>query len=134
MASSPPDFRTQGCAGSIISDKHILTSASCASGDSTIYVHLGDTILGNDKDVTFNRTVLVTKKTLHPDYDFSENNNIAILEMAEPMQISSQCVYLTREQTFQDSGQILQKQLQLYQDGGIMRDTEISTLGCMKYK
>ena len=85
LLDSPDLSSRQRCGGSLISDKHVLTSALCVSFDFTYYVHLGDTILGNDKDVTFNRTVLVTKKTLHPDYDFSENNNIAILEMAEPM-------------------------------------------------
>ena len=65
------------CGGSIISDKHILTSGRCASGDFTIYVHLGDTILGNDKDVNYNKTVLVTNITLHPDY-VDEPSNVLL--------------------------------------------------------
>ena len=84
-----PDLSTrQTCAGTILSDRHILTTARCVSDEmfapsfSTFYVHLGDTILGNDKDVNYNKTVLVTNKYLHPNFD-CPHNNIAILEMAE---------------------------------------------------
>ena len=84
MQDSPDLSIRQRCAGSLISDKHVLTAAWCVSGDRTYYVHLGDTILGNDKDVTFNKTILVTNKYPHPDYDFPDNN-IAIVEMAEPV-------------------------------------------------
>ena len=90
MENSPDLSNRQTCGGAILSDRHILTSASCVSdyfdapSFSTFYVHLGDTILGNDKDVNYNKTVLVTNKYLHPDYDFPVNN-IAILEMAEPV-------------------------------------------------
>ena len=88
MAYSPPDLNSQWCGGSLISDKHVLTSAYCASLYSAIYVHLGDTILGNDKDVDYNKTIEVASKYLHPNY-VSESpynvNNIAILEMAEPV-------------------------------------------------
>ena len=85
-----PDLSNrQECGGAILSDRHVLTSASCVSSDShTYYVHLGDTILGNDKDVNYNKTVLVTNKYIHPDY-VNETpfnvNNIAVLEMEEPV-------------------------------------------------
>ena len=82
-----PDLELQRCGGSLISDKHILTSAFCAFYAPS-YVHLGDTILGNNKDINFNKTVLVTNKYLHPDFVIESPfnvNNIAILEMAEPV-------------------------------------------------
>ena len=92
-----PDLSTrQTCAGTILSDRHILTTARCVSDEmfapsfSTFYVHLGDTILGNDKDVNYNKTVLVTNITVHPDYvnDYPYyTNNIAILEMAETVSL-----------------------------------------------
>ena len=87
MWDTPDLSSSQICAGSLISDKHVLTSANCVSGDRTYYVHLGDTILGNDKDVSFNKTVLVTNKYLHPGFDFPVND-IAILEMAEPVRLN----------------------------------------------
>ena len=84
LLDSPDLSSRQRCGGSLISDKHVLTSASCVSSDRTYYVHLGDTILGNNRDVNFNKTILVTNKYLHPDFDFPVNN-IAILEMGEPV-------------------------------------------------
>ena len=81
------DFRSSPfCGGSLISDKHVLTSAYCASLYSAIYVHLGDTILGNDKDVDYNKTIEVASKYLHPDYVSESPYNVNnILEMAEPV-------------------------------------------------
>merc|ERR1712029_1022532 len=70
------------------SDQHVLTSAYCAASFDTLYVHLGDTILGNNKDIDFNKTVMVINKYLHPDFVVETPfnvNNIAILEMAEPL-------------------------------------------------
>ena len=83
-----PDLNQHACGGSLISDKHVLTSAWCAFANGQRYVHLGDTILGNDKDVNFNKTVEVTNKYIHPNYvdvDPFNENNIAILELAEPV-------------------------------------------------
>ena len=80
------DLSRQQCGGSLITEKHVVTKRSCASGDRTYYVHLGDTILGNDKDVNYNKTVLVTNKYIHPDYAWPVND-IAILEMAEPVML-----------------------------------------------
>ena len=82
-----PDLRLQFCGGSLISNQHVLTSASCVFADITYYVHLGDTILGNNNDI-ISGVIAVTNKYLHPEY-VNESpfnmNNIAILEMAVPI-------------------------------------------------
>ena len=80
-----PDLELQRCGGSLISDKHVITSAFCAF-QAPSFVHLGDTILGNNKDTNFNKTVMVSNIYLHPDFVIESPynaNNIAILEMAE---------------------------------------------------
>ena len=65
-----------------------MLSAYCAALIDPSYVHLGDTILGNNKDINFNKTVMVTNKYLHPDFVIESPfnvNNIAVLELAEPV-------------------------------------------------
>ena len=75
------------CGGTLISDKHVITSASCASYGVTYYVQLGDTILGNTMDVDYTKLTVVTQKFIHPGFDGSANN-IAILEMSEPVALN----------------------------------------------
>ena len=89
LEDSPDLSRLQRCGGSLISNKHVLTAGGCVSDDRTYFVHLGDTILGNNKDVNYNKTVEIIKIDLHPDYDTVAGiNNIAVLEMAEPVPLN----------------------------------------------
>ena len=71
--------------GSLISSKHVLTTAWNVRNNFTYYVHLGDTILGNDMDVDDIKTIAVIKKDI-PTCFVNRNPypcNIAVLEMAE---------------------------------------------------
>ena len=79
----------QFCGGTLISEKHVLTSAWCAQ--YAYYVHLGDTILGNELDVIFTKTLAVVQWNIHPDYVNQypyKTNNIAILEMEEAVPLN----------------------------------------------
>ena len=87
MFDSPNITRRLECAGTLISDIHILTAARCVDWDSyPDYILLGDTMVGSKSDdANYDNknmtTVLVTNIHYHPD----TSTNIAILEMAEPV-------------------------------------------------
>ena len=82
-----PDFARTNTqfGGSLISSKHILTSAWNVHIPNDYFVYLGDTILGNDMDVGDIKTIAVIKKDIPTCFgsDPPYPCNIAILEMAE---------------------------------------------------
>ena len=82
MFDSPDLSRRLGCGGVLISSKHILTSIKCVDWDShSDYILLGDTVVGvEDAHV---QTIQVSNYILHEDISV----NLAILEMAEPVEL-----------------------------------------------
>ena len=73
----------QGCGGTLVGDKYVVTAAHCTDGasPSSLYVQLGDTSLDTDfESVAFTVPVAAIKQ--HPDYDSSTTaNDISVLEL-----------------------------------------------------
>ena len=84
MFDSSDMSRRLGCGGTLISDRHIITSIKCVDWDSyPDYILLGDTAVGvEEEDVTI-KIVEVSQYLFHEDPDVP----IAILEMAEPVML-----------------------------------------------
>ena len=80
MFDSSDMSRRLGCGGTLISDRHIITSIKCVDWDSyPDHILLGDTAVGVEDAPVM--TIEVTNYILHED----RSVNIAILEMAEPV-------------------------------------------------
>ena len=80
MFDSSDMSRRLGCGGTLISDRHIITSTKCVDWDSyPDHILLGDTVVGVEDAPVI--TIEVTNYILHED----RSVNIAILEMAEPV-------------------------------------------------
>ena len=80
MFDSSDMSRRLGCGGTLISDRHIITSTRCVDWDSyPDHILLGDTAVGVEDAPVM--TIEVTNYILHED----RSVNIAILEMAEPV-------------------------------------------------
>ncbi|ETN60713.1 HzC4 chymotrypsinogen [Anopheles darlingi] len=76
--------RTYFCGGTLISPRHILSSASCVDGYRTITVMLGayDMTLVQD-------FITVSSVVIHPDYSsFFESNDLSILTLSRPARLT----------------------------------------------
>ena len=84
MFDSSDISRRLGCGGTLISDRHIITSIKCVDWDSyPDYILLGDTVVGVEEEDVTTKIVEVSQYLFHEDPDVP----IAILEMAEPVML-----------------------------------------------
>ncbi len=80
----------QFCSGTLVSDRHVLTSAHCTRGVKKIGMVFGtDNILLNDEDVQ-RREVSSSSVIEHPHFDpYSGANDLSIIKLETPIEVTS---------------------------------------------
>ena len=84
------ELSRQGCGGSLVGDKYVVTAAHCTAGQSagSLFVRLGDTSLDEEFEAEA-FTVGVAAIKQHPQYDSSTlQNDISVLELTEAVSLT----------------------------------------------
>merc|ERR1712198_289794 len=82
-----PELYNQGCGGTIVGDKYIVTAAHCTDGVTIndLFVRVGDTILGTEFEAEA-FTYDVCEIIQHPGFSWSTfENDISILRLCDPV-------------------------------------------------
>ena len=85
-----PELENQDCAGALVGDKYVVTSATCTNGyDASDYqVRVGDTSLDEEFEATA-FTVDIASIKEHPNYDEATFRfDLAVLELTEPVSLT----------------------------------------------